>query len=252
MDNSLEVKANWVREQVVKMCRGAHVGHVASSLSCVEILISLYYCDVLQHDPERPNWEDRDYFIMSKGHGVVALYPILADRGFFPLKTLDEFCTGGQLGSHPDVAMPGVDLSTGSLGHGLGVGIGLAYGLRRDNKANRVFVLMGDSECQEGTVWEAIMCAGHYRLNNLIAIVDRNFIGALGQTERYLKLEPLHDKLLGFGWNVLTVNGHSLVELGYAFHTQSSFLPKMIIAHTVKGKGVPALENNPMGHTLIP
>lgn len=253
MDKELKEKAKWVRRQVLEMCVAANVGHIASSLSCVEILMSLYYGGTLRFDPTNPNWEGRDRFIMSKGHGVVALYPILADLGFFPKEELLKFCQpGGILVSHADGSVPGIELTTGSLGHGLGVGAGLALGFKMDNKPNKVVVLLGDGDCQEGSTWEAAMFAGHHKLDNLVTIIDRNMLTVFDFTENYLQLEPLKDKWLAFGWNVVTIDGHSLEQISAAFISSTFHKPKAIIANTLKCKGISFLENNPMAHTFIP
>ena len=250
---NLEKKAKWVRQQILEMCVSAEGVHVASSLSCVEILVALYYGGILKFDPTNPKWEGRDYFIMSKGHGVIALYPILADLGFFPKEELSKLCQpDGILGSHADGSVPCIELTTGSLGHGLGVGTGLALAFKMDNKPNRVFVLLGDGECYEGAVWEAAMFAGHHELNNLVAIVDRNELTTIDFTEHYLKLDHFPGKWKAFGWNVEIADGHSFESLLRAFNTQTFHRPMAIIAKTVKGKGVSFMENNPMAHTFIP
>lgn len=247
----LEKKAKWVRQQILEMCARAEVGHVASSLSCVDILVALYYGEILRFDPANPKWEERDRFILSKGHGVIALYPILADLGFFPREELRRLCQpGGILGIHPDENVPGVEMITGSLGHGLGVGAGLALAFKMDEKPNKVVALLGDGECYEGSVWEAAMFAGHHKLN-LVAIIDRNKLSTIDFTENYLGLNPLAAKWAAFGWHVVTTDGHSFNGLLDAFLLSGEF-PLAIIANTTKGKGVSFMENNPIAHTLVP
>ena len=251
----LRERADWVRGQVIEMCRMAEGGHAASSLSIVELLVVLYYGKILHYKPTDPHWDERDRFILSKGHGVVALYPILADLGFFPKEELAKMCKpGGMLGSHPDAFVPGIELTTGSLGHGLGVGAGMALGFKMDGLPNKVVVLLGDGECQEGAVWEAAMFAAQHNLDNLTAIIDRNRLSTIDFTEKYLKLEPFSHKWKAFGWNVdLIIDGHSCRAIKRVLKMQyDNSKPRVIIANTVKGKGVPEFENNPRAHTMIP
>lgn len=245
MARDLEAKAQWVRRQVLEMSLAAGGGHIAPCYSCTEILVALYY-GVLKIYPKNPEWEDRDRFILSKGHAAAALYAILADLGFFPISELANYCQPeSRLGGHADRVVPGVELSTGYLGHGLAVGAGIAF------TGRRVFVLMGDGECQEGVVWEAAMFAGHHKLNNLTAIIDRNGLQALAPTEEVMGLEPLTAKWHGVGWRVGEVSGHNIPELISALQEKGD-VPHMIIAHTIKGKGLPFMEGNPIWHYRIP
>lgn len=243
--DNLKEKAQWVRRQVLEMSVTAGGGHIAPCYSCVEILVALYY-SVLKVDPTDPNWEGRDRFILSKGHVSAALYAILADLGFFPLSELQKYCQpGSRLGGHADAVVPGVELSTGWLGHGLAVGAGMAFA------SHSTFVLMGDGECQEGAVWEAAQFAGHHQLNNLTAIIDRNGLQALASTEEVMRLEPLANKWQSIGWKVSEVSGHDIPGLIHTIQ-KGHELPHVIIAHTVKGKGLPFMEGQPIWHYRIP
>ena len=255
----LEKKAKRVRQEVLEMCVRAGEGRVASAFSCTEILVALFYGDILNFDVNNLQWEGRDRFIMSKSPGAVGLYPILSDLGFFPSSELERFCQDGSLlgpyGGNVPGDIPGVEAVWGSLGHGLGVGSGLALAARMDKKEYMTVVLLGDGECYEGAIWEAAMFAGHHELNNLVAIVDRNGICTIDFTENCLRLDPFESKWQAFGWDVITINGHSFNEIFSAFEgvrTRKSDRPLVIIANTVKGKGISLLENNPMGHVIIP
>ena len=251
----LEKKANEIRKQLLEMCAEGEAGTLAAALSCVDILVALYYGNLLRVNPHDTEWKGRDRFIVSKGHGGIALYPILADLGFFDKKELTKYCKGGILGSHPDKSIPGIEVTTGSLGHGIGIGIGLALSAKMDKKGYMTVVLMGDAECYEGTTWEGALLASHHKLNNLVCIIDRNMLSATDFTEDFLKLEPLQDKWLSFGWDVMSIRGHSFSEILNVFtypHNLRGSKPLMIIAYTTKGKGISILENNPLGHTHIP
>ena len=253
--NELEEKANWVRRQTLDMCVRAGEGRVASAFSCTEILVALFYGGILRFDRDNVQWEGRDRFIMSKSPGTVGLYPILSDLGFFPSIELDRFCqSDGILGPYGD-NIPGIEAVWGSLGHGLGVGAGLALAGKMDGRPYMTVVLLGDGECYEGSVWEATMFAGHHKLNNLVSIIDRNWICTIDFTENCLRLNPLEDKWRAFGWDAVTINGHKFDEIFAVFkdfRTRKSSKPLMIIANTIKGKGISLLENNPMGHVIIP
>ena len=243
----LQEKAKIVRKHIVRMIAGAGSGHIAPALSCADIISALYF-SVLRLDPKDPQWEDRDRFILSKGHGCAAQYAVLAEKGFFPVEVLGTFCRlDSILGGHPDMLkIPGVEASTGSLGHGLSIGVGMAIAGKADRKGYRVFVLLGDGENDEGAVWEGAMAASHYRLDNLIAIIDRNRLQVDGWTEDVMNSEPLIDKWRSFGWFVQEINGHDMNEildaLGVA--TAPRERPAVIIANTVKGKGVSFMEDN--------
>ncbi len=252
----LKEKARWVRKEVLEMCVRTGSGHIASSFSCTDILVALYYGKLLRFKPDNPAWEKRDRFIMSKGHGAIALYPILADLGFFSQDELAKFCrSDGFLGVHPDHNIPGIEVVTGSLGHGLGIAAGLALGAKIDDKNHLIVALLGDGECYEGAVWEAAMFAAHHKLNSLIGIVDRNRLSVTDFTEANLRLDPLEDKWRAFGWDVVTIDGHSFSEILTAlahFRARNSSKPLVILANTVKGKGVSFMENNPLAHTMVP
>lgn len=255
-DGSLESKALWVRQRILEMACRAGGGHIASSFSCVEILVSLYHGGFFRFDPAAPAAPGRDRFILSKAQAALALYPVLADLGFFPIEELDTFCrNGSRLGGHAEDSTPGVDVFSGSLGHGLPIGCGLALGAKLSGASHQVFVLLGDGECHEGSVWESALFAGHHRLSGLIAIVDGNELSASDRLEDYLALEPFRQKWLAFGWEVLTVDGHSIPELLAAFrHAKDAARdrPLAILARTVKGKGVGFMEKVPVWHYRIP
>lgn len=228
-------------------------GHIASSFSCVEILVSLYYGNILNIDPSNPDSEDRDRFILSKGHAETVLYAVLADCGFFPAEWIEKYYRKGdcRLGGHPDRIIPGVEITSGALGHGLGIGAGISWAAIKDGKSHLQFVLMGDAECMEGSVWEAAMFAAKHELNNLISIVDRNHIGSLDFTKNYSKLELFAEKWEAFGWDTQIIDGHSFEELINAFQyarSRTSVKPLLIVAETIKGKGVSFMENDPTWH----
>ncbi|MGO0123233.1 transketolase [Desulfothermobacter acidiphilus] len=250
----LERKALLIRQHVIRMLMSAGSGHPGGSLSAVDLLTALYF-RVMRVDPENPADPDRDRFILSKGHAAPALYAVLAERGFFPVSWLEGLRRlGSPLQGHPDMRkVPGVEMSTGSLGQGLSVGVGMALAAKLQGSGCRVFVLLGDGECQEGQVWEAAMAAGHYRLNNLMAIVDRNRLQIDGETEKVMALEPMADKWRAFNWSVIEINGHRFEEIvpvlervGYAQK------PTAVIAHTVKGKGVSFMEGQVDWHGVAP
>lgn len=256
MSYKLAEKSRWVRNQALEMCVNAGAGHVAPALSCVDILVALYQGGILRVNPQNQHWEDRDMFIMSKGHGCVSLYAVLADMGYFPISELITYChTGTYLGGHPDSNIPGVEVSTGSLGHGLPIGAGLALAGKMDKKNYRTVVLIGDGECQEGSTWEAMLFASHHKLDNLVAIIDRNRLQAIGLIEQALTLEPLEQKWEAFGWEVRTADGHSHNDLLSALgdiRSRNSGKPLVVIASTIKGKGVSFMENNILWQFRIP
>jgi transketolase len=251
----LQKKAKWVRREILEMCIRAGEGRIASSLSCTEVLVALFMGGILRFDPKNLDWDGRDRFVMSKSPGAAGLYPILNDVGFFPYSELIKFCQAdGVLGPYGDNT-PGIEAGWGSLGHGLGVGAGLALAGKMDKKEYMTVVMIGDGESYEGAIWEAAMFAGHHELNNLVAITDRNGICTIDFTENCLRLEPLESKWQDFGWDVVSIDGHSFEEIFDVFkdfHTRKSKKPLMVIANTVKGKGISLLENNPMGHVIIP
>lgn len=252
----LKEKARYIRKLILEMCAAAGTGHVTSSYSCTEILVALYYGGILRVDPKNPKWECRDRFILSKGQASVILYPILADLGFFPMDELSRFCKAdGKFGVHLQHDVPGVEITAGSLGHGIGVATGIAYAAKLNRELYLTVALLGDGECYEGSVWEAALFASHNRLNNLVAIVDRNHMCATNFTEDAVELEPLDAKWASFGWNVVNVNGHSFEELLKALdgvRSRKSSRPLVIIADTVKGKGVSFMCDHPLWHSVAP
>lgn len=253
---SLEAKSLWVRQRILEMACRAGCGHIASSFSCAEILVSLYFGGSFRCDPATPEAPSRDRFVLSKAQAALALYPVLADLGFFSLDELDTFClNGSRLGGHAENSTPGVDVFSGSLGHGLSLGCGIALAGKRDGAPYQVFVLLGDGECHEGSVWESALFAGHHRLSGLTAIIDNNELSASDRLDDYLAVEPFRQKWLAFGWDVLTVDGHSIPALLAAFrHAKDGTRerPLAIIARTVKGKGVRLMEGRPEWHYRIP
>ncbi len=248
----LKQKALWVRRETLNIHRIAPETRIASSLSAVEIFVVLYYGKFLNFDPRDTAWDGRDRFIISKGHGSVSLYPILADVGYFGKQELEKVCKEGSfLGGIPDPVIPGYETINGSLGHGLGVACGMALALKRKNKKEKVFVLLGDGELYEGSVWEAVMFAGEHGLDNLIVIIDNNKICMLDYCKNILDLEPLDDKFKVFKWSSERVDGHNMEQL-YAslarLKAAAGGRPKVLIADTVKGKGVPSLEIDSLCH----
>jgi len=231
----LEAKANWVRRQILEMTIRAGHGHIGGSLSCVEIMAALYY-KIL-----RP----QDKFILSKGHAVSALYPILADLGYFPIEELKTFCQkGSRLWGHPNIEVPGIEVSTGSLGNGLGIGAGMALAAKMNDEDCNVYVLMSDGECYEGSTWEAAMFAGNKRLDNLVAIVDWNNLMVMGKTG----ILSFQDKWRAFGWLTALRDGHE----AHPNYCTVSDMPMVYLAQTIKGKGISFMENNPEWHGRVP
>ncbi|MBF0144229.1 MAG: transketolase [Magnetococcales bacterium] len=244
-------RSRHLRRLMVRAFAAARRGHLGSALSMTEILQRLYD-DFLRHRPGEPLWPDRDRCILSKGHGCLGLYAILADKGYFPLADLDGFSRfDSPLGGHPERhRIPGVEASTGALGHGLGIGLGMALAARLQKRASRVVVILGDGEINEGSVWEAALAAGKHRLDNLLAIVDYNRFQSYGAVTSVLPLEPLVDKWRAFGFATREVDGHDLNAIGDALEAFpfAGGKPSLILAHTIKGKGVPFLENDPAWH----
>ncbi len=248
----LKEKARWVRKETLKLHKHAPETRLASSLSDIEIFVVLYYGGILSYDPMNLQWEGRDRFIISKGHGVVSLYPILADLDFFDKEELSKIGTADSfLCVIPDTATPGIETINGSLGHGLGVACGVAKALKRKKSEQRVFVLCGDGELNEGSVWEAIMFASYHKLDNLKLIVDNNKISMLDFQKNILGLEPLEDKFKVFGWQAEITDGHNIEQLYSSLKKLTSVkngLPGVLIANTLKGKGVTILESDPLCH----
>ncbi len=247
--------ATKLRRHVVRMTHDAKSSHVGTSLSMADLLAVLYAA-VLRVDPSNPGLPSRDRFILSKGHGCAGLYAVLAEQGFFPVSRLAEFCQNGtRLAGHvTHGGIPGVEVSTGSLGHGLSIACGMALAGRRDRRPYRVFALLSDGECDEGATWEAALLAGQHRLESLIAIVDYNKIQSLGAVKEILDLEPLALKWEAFGWAVREIDGHDIGEIFRALAAVPLIesRPSCVIAHTVKGKGVSFMENQILWHYRPP
>ncbi|MEU5690224.1 transketolase [Actinosynnema sp. NPDC020468] len=248
--DQLREHAHHVRELIVHMCSNGEGGHIGGSLSLADILVTLYF-DVLRVDPADPADPDRDVLLLSKGHGGIGLYAVLGARGFFPEDDLAGYGTpGSALSAHPTPAVPGVEMPTGSLGHGLPLGVGFALAARLDDAPRRCFVVLGDGELQEGSVWEAALSAGAQGLDGLVAVVDRNRLQITGGTEDVVALEPLADKWRSFGWAVREVDGHDVDALRSALGTtpHEPGRPTVVIADTVKGKGLPFIEGQVRSH----
>lgn len=247
MDNRSEN----LRALIYEMVEPERRGHIGSALSMVEILRVLFD-DFLNYQSHNPSWPERDRFILSKGHGCLALYALLADKGFFSIKHLKTFCKfDSNLGGHPELGkIPGVEASTGALGHGLPIGVGMAVAAKMKQHSHKVVVVCGDGEINEGSVWEAALSAKKHNLDNLFVIVDYNKMQSYGSTDEVLNLEPLAGKWRSFGFSVYEVDGHSVKELGKTFENANVLNknPKVIICHTIKGKGLSIAENNPEWH----
>ncbi|MBN1467436.1 MAG: transketolase [Fusobacteriaceae bacterium] len=252
---SLQKKATELRKDIVTMICKSKSGHPGGSLSVIDILTALYY-DVMDVDATNPKKENRDRFVLSKGHAAPALYAVLADKGYIPkeaLGTLRQF--GSILQGHPDMKkVPGVEISTGSLGQGLSVANGMALGLKLQNKKNRVYVAMGDGELQEGQVWEAAMTSAQYKLDNLTAFVDYNNLQIDGNVNEIMDVASIEDKFKAFGWHVVSIDGHDFEQILKAIELAKSVetKPTMIVANTIKGKGVDFMENVCGFHGVAP
>ena len=246
--------ARRVRVDVLKMVAKANSGHPGGSLSEADILAVLYGT-VMNHDPDKPDLIDRDRFILSKAHACPGLYAVLAETGYFEVKELDTYRQiNSRIQGHAHIKTPGVEMSGGSLGQGLSFGLGVSLASRLNRLSSRTFVLLGDGECDEGQIWEAAMSASHHGLDNLVAIVDRNRIQNDRWTHEVMSLEPFTDKWKSFGWHVMEVDGHNVDELVLAFDTAETIKgrPSVIIANTLKGKGVSFMENNVDFHGKAP
>jgi transketolase len=247
MTETTELKqiASRVRASALRITSKAGSGHPGGSLSCTDILVALYFSK-MNIDPKDPNMQDRDRFVLCKGHAAPALYSVLAERGFFDKAQLENLRQmDSMLEGHPKKGLtPGIDASTGSLGQGLSIAVGMALAARLDKSSRRIYAVLGDGESQEGQVWEAAMSAAHYRLSNITAFTDRNRLQIDGVTEKVMSLEPLAQKWKAFGWNVLEIDGHELELIISAIDaSKESDKPTMIIANTTKGKGVSFMEN---------
>ena len=239
--------------EMTHLSGGSHIGAIMS----VADIIAVLYADVLKYDPEKPEWEERDRMILSKGHAGASIYAALAESGFFPTEELKtHYQNGSRLSGHVSHHLPGVDFSTGSLGHGLSAGAGMAYALKKDGKSQKVYVVLGDGECDEGSVWEAALFANHFRLDNLIAVVDHNHMQSLDFCENTLELEAFGAKWKAFGWNVIEIHGNSHEKLKAAFRQAQEKTedhhPTVIIANTIKGYGVGFMQNDILWHYRFP
>jgi len=253
--DELKQKTKQIKHKCLEMCVNAGMGHVTTAFSCAEIVAALYY-RIMNIDVSDPDWEDRDRFIMSKNHGSVITYPILADMGFIGEDALGTFMgDGSRIGGHSKICVDGVDFSGGSLGIGLGAACGLAYGARLSGKQYRTYALVGDGECYEGSIWEAAMFGGSNSLNNLTVILDRNGMACTDFTEHMLKQEPFKDKWAAFNWEVAEIDGHNMEEVVSALEYAKEYKgtkPVCIIARTVKGHGIDFMSNNPLMHGAVP
>lgn len=241
--------------EMTHLSGGSHIGAVLS----VADIIAVLYTDILKYRPETPEWEGRDRFILSKGHAGAAIYAALAEVGFFEVEELrTHYQNGSRLSGHVSHHLPGVDFSTGSLGHGLSAAAGMAYALKKDRKNERVFVILGDGECDEGSIWEAALFANHFRLNNLVAVIDHNHMQSLDFQENTLEMEKVENKWTAFGWNVIRTNGNNHDDLKEAFKQaekhrgEERHKPTVIIADTIKGYGVSFMQNDILWHYRFP
>ena len=255
MENTdyLARQAKTARNLVLDMIFEARSSHLGCALSVVDILVALYFGDIMKIDPKDPDWKDRDRFILSKGHACVALYSTLALRGYFPLEKLKEYGTDGTLiGDHNTRgALPGIETTNGALGHGLPLGIGMALAAKNTGSSSRVFVLVGDGELQEGSNWEALMFAGFHKLDNLILIIDNNNLETLGQTDKILSLATLNQKLESFGWDSENISGHCFSEIISQLNMRHE-KPFALNCYTTKGQGVPFMHNDYIWHGKCP
>jgi transketolase len=243
-----------IRKNIIEMINAAGSGHVGGSLSLVEILTALYFSE-MNVNKDDPQWEDRDRLVMSKGHASPVLYSTLVEKGFFPQEMLKTFRQiDSPLSGHVEMHVPGVDMSTGSLGQGLSIAVGMALAGRAEGKNYRVYCMIGDGELEEGQIWEAAMCAGHYHLDNLVAIVDNNNLQIDGPITEIMSSYPIDKKFEAFNWNVINIDGHDYVQILEAFKhaREKKDCPTMIVAKTVKGKGVSFMENNVAWHGKAP
>lgn len=248
---TLSVIAREVRKDILKMTSAVNSGHPGGAMSATDIIVTLYYYK-MRHNPEDPKWEKRDRFVLSKGHVCPALYSVLARTGYFPLEKLNEFRRiDGDLQGHPDMRKTlGIEISTGSLGHGIGAAVGIALALKLDKSDSRVYCMIGDGEAQEGSVWEATMAASHYNLDNLCVILDNNNLQIDGPVDEVMSIYPTMEKWRAFGWHVIEINGHDFGEIKAALDEADTvkYKPTMIVAKTVKGKGVSFMENRAEWH----
>jgi transketolase len=253
--SELQKRALETRKAVLRMTNAAGSGHPGGSLSATDVITALYFHE-LRIDPANPSWPDRDRFVLSKGHAAPALYATMAARGFFPVEELMTLRKlGSRLQGHVDAkTLPGIEASTGCLGQGLSMAVGMALDARLAKKDTRVYAMVGDGECQEGQTWEALMAGAHYKLDNLVGILDRNGIETDGPTEQIMALDPIDEKMRAFGWHTVVINAHSFPEILDAFEEakKTKGHPTMIVAKSVKGKGVSFMENKAAYHGKPP
>lgn len=251
----LEERARTIRRDIISMLAESGSGHPGGSLSATDILVSLFF-DWMKHKPDNPKWAERDRFVLSKGHGCPALYSVLAEAGYFDKKHLMTLRKlGSILQGHPDMnKVPGVEMSTGSLGQGLSTAVGMALAGKLDKKDSRVYAMIGDGESQEGQIWEAAMAAAHYKLDNLCVFQDHNGMQIDGKTDDIMCLGDITAKWKAFGWNTIEINGHDIKQILEALDKAKQFKgkPTMVVANTVKGKGVSFMENNVDWHGVAP
>lgn len=250
-----EEEAREMRKDIFLAARIGGMAHLASAYSCVEIMYTLYCGGVMRHDSQNPEWDMRDRFIMSKGHGSLALYSALYKSGYFSREQFMKFTRpDSMLGGEPSLCLPmGIEASTGSLGHGLSLGVGIALAQKADGLDTRTFVLLGDGECEEGSVWEAVMSAVKYKLDNLVAILDYNQLQKMDTVETVAGIKDWCGPFSSFGWDYTEVDGHNVEELKNAFsNLKNNEKPHVLIAHTIKGKGLTLMENNPAWHWRMP
>jgi len=250
--SDLAAKSRWVRRETLRLHGLAPETRVASSLSAVELFVALHYGNIMRFDPANPCWQGRDRLIISKGHGSICYYPILADLGYFDPEELERICQEGSfLGGIPDTNIPGYETINGSLGHGLGVACGMALALKQRGADPTIFVMVGDGELNEGAVWEGVMFAAQHRLDNIVMIIDNNKLCMLDRCERIINLEPLEQRFAAFAWECCRIDGHDLEQVCrslLACKSARNGIPKVVIADTVKGKGVAILESDSLCH----
>jgi transketolase len=247
----LKIQASQISEKTVELIYHSGGGHIGGDLSEVDIMVALFH--YMKHNPKDPHWSDRDYFILSKGHSAETYYTLLSEYGYIGKNELDRYGTfGSLLGGHPNKKVPGVEANTGSLGHGLGFGTGIALALKRNHRENHVYVLTGDGELAEGSNWEALMSAAKYKLNNLTWIIDRNSLQISGKTETVMPLENLKNKAEAFGFKALEINGHDFEQIFTALSNREKDRPTCVIADTVKGKRLACAENRADWHHKTP
>lgn len=243
-----------IRKKVYQIAHYAGGGHMGAAFSMADIISVLYFDDVLRYDAKNPEWEERDKFILSKGHAGYALYAVLARAGYFPEEELWHVGhVGSKFGGHPKMHdIPGVEASTGALGHGLSFAIGIAYANKVDHRDSHIYVVLGDGECQEGSIWEGALSAPTLELDNLTVIVDHNKLQAMDDLENIVHMKPFADKWRAFGWNVVEIDGHNYTEIKEALLTRREGKPTLVVANTIKGKGVSFMENVPIWHYRMP